>query len=79
MELQKIIKEALNLIDGIEIDDDSMSSDSTPQRTHTEEQKYSQGNCLEYEETRGSMQRLKTVENDRLSHDSLYNIDVPNY
>ena len=79
MELQKIIKEALNLIDGLEIDDDSMSSDSTPHRTHTEEQKYTQGNCLEYDEHRSSMQRLKTVENDRLSHDSLYNIDVPNY
>lgn len=63
-DLQKIIKQSLNLIDGIEIEDDSMSSDNTPQRLNTEEHKFSSENVLEFEGNRRSMQRLKTVEDN---------------
>lgn len=77
-DLQKIIKQSLNLIDGIEIEDDSMSSDNTPQRLNTEEHKFSSENVLEFEGNRRSMQRLKTVEDNQL-FDNLNFIDVPKY
>ena len=42
-DLQKIIKQSLNIIDGIEIDDESLSSENTtPQRVSHEEVKFTQ-------------------------------------